>query len=130
MNQKANPNYLWCGIILVFFLGACQKDIYDVPLQQEAKTMLSTISFGDFQSELKAIDSDHPSRILYSNEHAKLGQNSRDQFGRLVIFTDQIKKITRDDYTSYTMFVETNDSIASNVYNITFEFTRDGTDYL
>lgn len=63
--------------------------------------------------------------ILKSSKSTNL--QARTTGSDIIIYTDEIKQIAKDDYVSYTMFMETPDTINNNFYNITIEDKNNNT---
>src|SRR5690554_2468562 len=127
MENKTTKFYLFVAIlVLLIMLGCKEDDFYTAHPQHQQTTEeinIRTISLEEFNQKLNAMDNKPAiERYMSSSLSGMVERGS----GRsdYVIQTDEIKEIIHGDYTSYTMYLRTPDTIFRNFYNITVEEYR------
>lgn len=106
------------SVILIFLtvFGCRQDDLYDASESQLYKKAedinIRNISFNEFNNRLDAMRNRPNIEEFISNS---AGESD------WIVYTDEIKEITKGDYTSYTLYLQTPDTKEYNFYNLTIE---------
>ena len=138
MKNKRLKNYLKLGILLfgiAIFVIACEKDNFAEEktletLTEELPISIKSISISEVGETFNILKNKYQ-----LDNHFGLQQTGNTQFraaeeqenSGIIIYTDKVKEITRGDYTSYTMYIETQDVDSTSFYNLTIE-SKNGID--
>src|SRR5690606_31813921 len=113
------------GILAVFLVvfGCKDDDFYNHHQNTHQNTeeiTMKTISVEECDTKLNSMKRKPDIHRHMESSQITIGQKSS-VGSDFVIYTDDIREITQGDYTSYTMYLQTPDTIKSNLYNITLE---------
>jgi hypothetical protein len=117
-----------CLVLLAIYF-ACEKDDAFVKEKQSIESSdlqkmpnIKTVSIDEVGETFNTLKSRYQlDGFLKSNTEANtLSRNTIDTLG-ITIYIDDIKEVTLDDYTSYTMLIALPESDSTKFYNLTIE---------
>lgn len=112
---------------ITFLIIACEKDNFSNEINEQSEInsqlIIKSISLDDVPLKFNNIKEKfylerHFNNRVENSDFIQARGTSNSDFN---IHTDNIKEITKSNYTSYTMYMETPDTIANNFYNIVLE---------
>ena len=127
MKNKFLWAFLCLGLLLVYF--NCEKDEVTVKEKQEIKTSngqitptIKNVSYANVGNKFNQLKSKFQldEYLQLESVFNVLARETIDTLG-ITIYIDDIKEITLDDYTSYTMRIVLPDSDSEKFYNLTIE---------